>query len=105
MAEVEQILTEGDLDLERNKEQLKAIRAGEWTLEQVESYFVNKEKDLESVYLSSKLPYGPDETAVKNLLLECLEEHFGSLKDVIVDVNKERQALLDIRTVLERVGV
>lgn len=28
--EIDQILTEGDLDLTRNKEQLKSIRRGEW---------------------------------------------------------------------------
>ena len=103
--EVEQILAEGDLDLERSREQLKSIRRGDWTLQEIEDYFKFKEKDLEALYTKSELPWGPDENAVKSFLLELLEEHFGSLKDVIVDVNKERQALLDIRTILERVGV
>lgn len=31
--ECEQILVEGDLDLERSKEMLKSIRKGEWSLE------------------------------------------------------------------------
>ena len=35
LSEIEMILIEGDLDLTRNREQLKAIRRGEWTKEQV----------------------------------------------------------------------
>lgn len=80
--EVEQIMVEGDLDLERNREQLKAIRRGEWSQEDIIAYFNQKEKDLETVYIESKLPYKPDEDFVKNLLLECLEMHFGSLENV-----------------------
>lgn len=82
--EVEQILVEGDLDLERNREQLKSIRRGEWKLEDIEEYFQAKEKELESVYLTSKLPHSPDEDAVKALLMNCLEEHYGSLSNAIV---------------------
>lgn len=48
--EVEQILIEHDLDLERNREQLKSIRRGEWTQEQIIEYFSEKEKTLEEVY-------------------------------------------------------
>lgn len=77
--EVEQILTEGDLDLQRNNEQLKAIRRGDWTLQQIEEYFAAKELQLEEVYNKSQLPWGPDEAAVKQLLLDCLEEHYGTL--------------------------
>ena len=41
--EIEQILVEGDLDLLRNREQLKSIRRGEWTIEQLNQYFTEKE--------------------------------------------------------------
>ena len=37
--EVEQIMTEGDIDLMRNREQLKSIRRGEWEIEDIEEYF------------------------------------------------------------------
>lgn len=84
LGEVEQILIEHDLDLERNREQLKSIRRGEWKLEDIEEYFQTKEKELESVYLSSDLQYKPNEDKIKQLLINCLEEHFGSLKDCIV---------------------
>jgi len=78
--EVEQILIEGDLVLDRNREQLKAIREGMWTLEQIQSYFYEKEKTLEDTYQKSSLPWGPDEGKIKIILLNCLEEFYGSLE-------------------------
>ncbi len=75
--EVEQILMEQDLDLERNREQLKSIRKGEWEQKQIEEYFETKEKDLESLYLKSKLPHTPNYDQIRQLLFECLEMHFG----------------------------
>lgn len=81
--EVEQILIEGDLDLYRNKEQLKSIRRGEWRLEQINDYFNKKESELETAYTESKLRHSPDETAIKQLLLDCLEHHYGSLEGAI----------------------
>ena len=100
--EVEQILVEGDLDLQRNREQLKEIRRGEWTLEQVEGYFESKEKLLESTYASSALPYAPDESVLKKILLECLEMHYGDLGNAVKrDVNVEA-LVRDMRAVLDR---
>ncbi len=94
--EVEQILIEKDLDLARNKEQLKSIRRGECSQQEVEDYFTNKEKQLEQIYLDSTLPALPDKTAIKKLLLECLEHHYGSLSECIV---QEDEALLAIREI------
>ena len=84
ISEVEQILSEGDLDLQRNREELKSIRRGEWTETAVKDYFARKETELEKVYHESQLPYSPDEERIKNLLLECLEEHYGSLDSCVV---------------------
>jgi uncharacterized protein len=103
--EVEQILVEGDLDLQRNREQLKEIRRGEWTLEQVESYFQEKERLLEATYAASKLPHAPDEAALKKLLLEALEMHYGDLGSAIKrDVNVEG-LVRDMRALLDRYDV
>jgi len=81
--EVEQILIEHDLDLERNREQLKSIRRGEWKQEQIIKYFEDKEKDLEVLYVKSELPHSPDEDKIKSILLECLEMHYGTISDAI----------------------
>lgn len=101
--EVEQILTEHDLDLERNREQLKAIRRGDWTLSQVEEYFANKERDLESVYAASSLQEKPDEAKIKELLLNCLEHHYGSLESCVVREDEAVRALREIESIVNRV--
>ncbi len=100
--EVEQILLEQDLDLARNKEQLKAIRRGEWDQAQVEQYFVDKEKQLESVYLESRLPTKPDHAAIKTLLLNCLEQHYGSIDECIVQEDAAMKAIRDIDHIIQR---
>ncbi|MBC8141351.1 MAG: nucleotidyltransferase domain-containing protein [Armatimonadetes bacterium] len=103
--EVEQILTVGDIDLQRDKERLKAIRAGEWTAEQVKAFFTQKERDLETAYQNSTLPHMPDEARIKSLLLECLEAHFGSLEKAVVVVGRERELLQQIKALCERANV
>jgi predicted nucleotidyltransferase len=100
--EVEQIMVEHDLDLQKNNEQLKAIRRGEWSLEQIERYFEDKEKHLEEVYLKSTLPHSADEAAIKKLLLECLEHHYGSLDRVVARDQSAAQLVRDLDTVLAR---
>lgn len=81
--EIEQILIEGDLDLERNREQLKSIKRGDWTLEEIENYFNKKEKDLEELYTKSSLQNKPDEKKIKELLLNCLEQYYGSIDNCV----------------------
>lgn len=109
--EVEQIMVEGDLDLQRNREQLKDIRNGMWTEEQLEDYFAKKEVALEETYNKSTLRWGPDEVAIKELLLNVLEEHYGSLDKCVVKQDAVVHALRKVisasdeaRRVLEQVG-
>jgi len=87
--EVEQILLEGNLDLERNREQLKAIRRGEWTVKEVKEYFATKEKDLESLYLKSELPDRAQYDKVRDLLFECLAMWFDEDVKVKHDVGAD----------------
>ncbi len=103
--EVEQILTTGNMDLQRDRERLKAIRRGEWTAEQVREFFTTKERDLESAYAQSALPHGPDEAKIKTLLLECLEAHYGSLGAAIALPDQERELLRQIKALCEKAGV
>ena len=84
LGECEQILTEGDLDLERDKDRLKAARRGEISLDQIKEIFHAKEKELEKIYHESNvIPYKPDEEKIKQLLIDCLEHHYGSLDKCI----------------------
>jgi predicted nucleotidyltransferase len=98
----EQILLEGDLDLTRDREQLKSIRRGEWKEEDIRNYFTEKEKQLEKVYLESKLRQRPDEAKIKELLLNCLEIHYGNLDKCVIIVDKASQCLQDIKKLIDK---
>lgn len=99
--EAEQILITHDLDIERNREQLKAIRAGEWTLEQVENWFSSKERELETAYTNSTLRHSADEPAIRKLLIDCLEHHYGSLSTIVNTVSDERRLLSSIANMVK----
>lgn len=102
--EIEQIMVEQDLDLERNREQLKSIRRGEWTLEQIQRHFEAKERGLENTYATSSLPHSPDEGRIKEVLLRCLEMHFGSLDNALRREPSVERLARDIQNVLTRYG-
>lgn len=104
MLEIEQILTTQDLILNRDAELLKAIRRGEWTYDRIVQFFELKEKGLEEAYQKSDLPHSPRQAEIRRLLLDCLESHFGNLKDA-VEQNSEGQILTDIVTVLKKWNV
>lgn len=84
LLEVEQILVHRDIDLERDREQLKAIRRGDWTLAQLEQWAGDKERALEAIYHASDVPYAPDEARIKRHLIHCLEMHYGDLSSAVV---------------------
>jgi hypothetical protein len=102
LGEVEQLLLHQDMDLRRDAEQLKAIRRGEWSIEQLEAHFKQKEADLERVYLNSPLPDTANKDAVRQLLTDCLEQHFGSISEVVSHPHAADRALADIQKVLQR---
>ncbi|MGF1579388.1 MAG: DNA polymerase beta superfamily protein [Gemmataceae bacterium] len=100
--EAEQILLEGDIDLQRHREHLKAIRRGEVSERDIRSWAADKEKHLENAYHESKLPQAPDEPRIKQLLLHCLEEHYGNLEGCVVEPDAAITALREIQAVLDR---
>lgn len=99
--EVEQLLLEGDMDLLRYKEQLKAIRRGDWSMADVKAFFNEKEKSLEKVYLQSSLPAEPDRDRIRQLLLQCLEHHYGSLSEAVIVPDKASKTLQAIKQLLD----
>lgn len=102
LQECEMILETGDLDLERDREMLKEIRRGGWTLDRMKDYFTSKEKHLEELYAKSTLPWGPDENKIKQLLLDCLEEYYGSLSKVIQKPDSFNSLFNDLQTLIEK---
>jgi predicted nucleotidyltransferase len=105
LLEVEQILQEGDLDLKRNKEQLKSIRRGEWTINEIKDWADKKEKHLESLYEKSDLPAKADKNKIRNLLIDCLEIHYGSLDKLVVQSDKASFLLRSIKEQIEKAGI
>lgn len=103
--ECQQILETGEIDLQRDRERLKAIRRGEWTEEQIRDFFSAKEKELEALYQSSLLRYEPDEQAIKQLLLNCLEHHYGSLSDCIAIPDRYKESLMKIGNIVREAGL
>jgi len=103
LLQVEDVLATGEMDLQRHREHLKAIRRGDVSLEEIENWFFEKEKHLENLYHESNaVPYQPDEVQIKQLLLNCLEQHYGSLEGCIVQPDKAVQVLRDIRNLLDK---
>jgi predicted nucleotidyltransferase len=102
LLEVEQILVARDIDLERDREQLKAIRRGEWTLAQLDDWAATKEQQLEALYHTSTIPYGPDETMIRRHLMHCLEAHYGDLSKVVAQPDEAVQLLRTIAALTER---
>lgn len=100
--EVEQILTEGDIDLTRHREHLKAIRRGEVPEEDIYKWFDSKEQALENLYANSDLQHKPDQEAIKDLLIECLEMHYEDLSDAFVQPDAAINALKEIELVLAK---
>jgi predicted nucleotidyltransferase len=101
--EAEQIMLEGDLDLQRAREVMKAIRRGEWTAEEVREFAMKKEIALEAAYSVCKLPEHPPIEPIKQLLMNCLEAHYGSLEGCVSQAGWAEGALKQIDTLLDTV--
>ena len=100
--ECEQLLMFGDMDLRRDREHLKAIRRGDVPVEDIRTWASEKERQLEKLYLESKLPDRANEPAIRNLLLNCLEEHYGNLKGAISRPDAAHQTLSEIAHLVDR---
>lgn len=104
--ECEQILTEGDLDLRRSAEGMRDIRNGNWSEQQIRDWFMQREPILKKAYDESQvIPYKPDEEAIKTLLLECLEHHYGNLEKCVVLPDRHLTVLREIKQIVERANV
>jgi uncharacterized protein len=102
LLEVEQVMAEATIDLERHREQLKEIRRGEWSVERVDRWAQDKERDLEALYASSKLRHSPDEPLVRRHLLHVLEHHYGDLSTAVAATGEPERALRDIAALAAR---
>lgn len=102
--EAEQILVQHDLNIEANSEILKSIRRGEWSLEKIQQWFDNKERVLEELYATSTLRHNADEVAIRQLLLECLEDHYGTVSNFIQIGQSGDGVVKEILDILQKNG-
>ena len=102
LLEVEQILIEQTLDIERNSNILKTVRNGEWSFDEILQWFSNKEKSLEIIYANSKLRDKPEESKIKKLLLECLEIHYGDLSSIVKVQKDTSQLIQELEYLIEK---
>ena len=100
--ECEQILESSDLILDRDRNLYKAIRNGEWTKERIHGWFEEKEKTLESLYHESSLRDRPDKDAIRTILIECLESHYGTLANAVVDASKHDRMVVALEELVHR---
>ncbi len=56
----------------------------------------DKTRELDIAFTNTKLPDKPDEHKLKQLLMNCLEMHYGSLEKAIYIPGKEEKLLRDI---------
>lgn len=102
LREAEQILTEGDLNLQIGNQELKSIRNGEWSFDRLEKEFEIRKIAVETNYANCKLQEVPDHAQLKQLLLNCLEMHYGSLDKICPRLDASAQALRDIAAIVDK---
>ena len=101
MDEIEQILSDKTLVLGRNKEELKSIRRGEWSKEQIVQFFNFKEKQLEDLYHKSDLRKYPDEDKIKSVLMQCLEIAYDDVRNIVQVQDQASQAVQEILEIMK----
>jgi len=81
LLELYELMTTGDVDLMANGKTVLNVKMGEWSFSDFNDFFEIKMGEVEDVYNSgeSVLPKYPDEKRIKALLVDCLEEKYGSL--------------------------
>lgn len=75
-----QLMTEGDLDLMRNKEECKAMRSGDWgDFDKFSRTVDERMEKLEKLSLEAcAVPNKPQHEPLKQLLAKCIEMWYGS---------------------------
>lgn len=101
--ECECILLKEDLDIEETRDQLKMVRNGEWTLDQLKKWFEDKEKSLDDLYKNSKLSFSPNYANLTELLYNCLEEKFGCARTAFGALSGDEKKIVDKYRQIEKI--
>lgn len=106
ICQAQQYLETGDMNMRRDSALLRDIRDGNWAETHIRSWFTDQEQRLTKLYDSCTiLPHSPNEELIKELLLNCLEHHYGSLSGCVVQENKYVTALREISRIVNEANV
>ena len=75
--QLKQVCFEYDLDLTKNRDILLDVRMGVYSKDEIVSMSEDILKEIESKKEEFVIPYAPDETEIKKLLIHCLELEYG----------------------------
>lgn len=101
--ECHQILTEGNLDLKRNSDHIKAVKTGIVGLDEVKKWYGEFDIVLTKAMAASSLPDEPNELEIKKIVLACLENHYGKLENCVTLPGWEADKLRRIQSILDEV--
>lgn len=77
-----EILSTGKVNVDRTNidaEELKSIRQGSWTYDQIEEYAETMDKKLDELYKNSKLQKNPQIEKIDDLCVEIIDEYLKNL--------------------------
>jgi len=102
--QAEFILNHHDLDLQESSrvEKMKAIRRGDVSFEDIVKEFGEYEARLNRLYESSTLPMRPPTKEIRALLLNVLEDHYGTLKECVQEEDLKYLAIKEIKNTLNK---
>lgn len=82
--ELKEILFRGELTLGKDSAIVNEIKNGIWSKQEVVDFFEKEMDKIESDMnkVGCVVPYSPDETVIRELLIDCLEEKYGSLRNI-----------------------
>ena len=76
MRQCKEILSTGEvLVLRPDREELLAIRDGAWSYEKIVEYAESEDKNMDTLYESTKLPKQPNRNKIDTLCQQIIEEH------------------------------
>jgi predicted nucleotidyltransferase len=103
VTQCEQVLKNCDLDLRKYNDMFKSIRNGEWSKDDIQKWFNDKESHIDELERQSDLPNKVDHSKVKGLLVDCLRSFFDNLDDDFVDESVYRRKLAEIKKIVSDV--
>lgn len=96
----EQILNDRWLDIRRDREILKSIRRGDFTLVQLEEMVQQIINRLDKALLNTSLPDKPNVAKVYETLVNVIEHHYGSIAQLVYIKSQADLKLEEIRKIV-----